>query len=145
MRILLDETAPQAITGVLRSLLPGHTVDHVEDLGWRGRTDHALLQAAGEAGYEVIVVAEGNQLRDPAACRAIERSGLHHVRFPHDAGRGLSGVGRAMASLIAAMPGMVAALERAGGQRLVRVRGVSQQGRFTVTDPAAGPPEDWPR
>lgn len=145
MKILLDETVPRAVTGVLRSLLPGHTVDHAGDLGWQGRTDHALLPAADEAGYEVIVVADSNQLRDPDACRAIQRSGLHHVRFPHDAGRGLTGLGRAMASLIAAMPGLVAALERADGQRLVRVRGVSPQGRFTVADPAARPPDDWPR
>jgi hypothetical protein len=145
VRILLDETVPRTVTGVLRSVLPAHTVDHAGDLQWLGMTDHDLLLAAAEAGYAVLVTADANQLRDPDACRAIQRSGLHHVRFPRDSGRGLSGLARTMASLMAALPGVIAALEGADGQRLVRVRGVSPRNRYAVTDPGAKPPGAWPR
>jgi hypothetical protein len=145
VRILLDGAVPQTITGVLRSLLPGHEVDHAGDLGWQGMMDRDLLPAAVAAGYEVLVTAEADQLRDPEACRALRQAGLHHVRFPQDTGRGLPGLARAMASLIAAMPALVAALDGAAGQRLVRIRGISPQGRFAVTDPAVRPPSGWPR
>jgi len=54
MLVLLDENLPQK----LRLLLSGHDVRTTGYQGWSGLTNGALLKAAEEAGFEVLVTAD---------------------------------------------------------------------------------------
>jgi hypothetical protein len=53
-RVLLDENLPQN----LRLLLPGHTVVTVAYQGWAGLSNGALIAAAEQAGFEVMITAD---------------------------------------------------------------------------------------
>lgn len=46
MRLLLDEDVPVQLLEPLRHLLPGHLVDHVQAIGWKGKKDLFLLTDA---------------------------------------------------------------------------------------------------
>lgn len=39
MKLLLDEDVPKQLLEPLRHLLPNHEVDHVDDLGWKGKKE----------------------------------------------------------------------------------------------------------
>jgi hypothetical protein len=81
-------------------------------------------------------------LDDPAECRLIRRSKMHHVRFRQ--GEGIRGLGASVASVIVAMPQVVAELESADGQRLVRIDGINPvTRRHTTIDPKVSPPAYW--
>ena len=54
MKIILDESVPQK----LRLLIEGHTVVTVAFQGWSGLKNGALLTAAEEAGYELLITAD---------------------------------------------------------------------------------------
>ena len=54
MLVLLDENLPQR----LRLLLHGHEVRTVAYQGWTGLVNGALLRAAEQAGFEVLVTAD---------------------------------------------------------------------------------------
>ena len=54
MLTLLDENLPHS----LRRLLKGHDVRTAAHQGWAGLTNGALLKAAEDAGFEVIVTAD---------------------------------------------------------------------------------------
>ncbi|MSV31957.1 MAG: hypothetical protein EXQ57_05495 [Bryobacterales bacterium] len=54
MLTLLDENLPHS----LRRLLKGHDVRTAAYQGWAGLTNGALLKAAEDAGFEVIVTAD---------------------------------------------------------------------------------------
>ena len=56
MLVLLDENLPHR----RRLLLTGHEVRTVAYQGWVGLTNGALLQAAEEAGFHVMVTADRN-------------------------------------------------------------------------------------
>src|SRR5258705_10842471 len=55
MKILLDECTPH----VLKRLLTGFEVTTVQDLGWAGITNGALLQLA-EGNYYVLITTDQN-------------------------------------------------------------------------------------
>jgi hypothetical protein len=52
--VLLDENLPQN----LRLLLTGHTVMTVAYRGWAGMSNGALIAAAEEAGFDVMITAD---------------------------------------------------------------------------------------
>jgi hypothetical protein len=56
MLVLLDENLPHT----LRLLITGHDVRTVDFQGWKSFTNGALLQAAEDAGFEVILTADKN-------------------------------------------------------------------------------------
>jgi predicted nuclease of predicted toxin-antitoxin system len=56
MRVLLDECLPRRL---LREL-PGHEVRTVQELGWAGTKNGALLRRAVADGFEVFVTVDRN-------------------------------------------------------------------------------------
>jgi hypothetical protein len=56
VRILLDESVPVQV----RNGLPGQDVSTVSELGWKGRENGELLDAAERAGFDVLVIADKN-------------------------------------------------------------------------------------
>lgn len=54
MKILLDESVPQK----LRLLIEGHSVVTVAFQGWSGLKNGALLAAAEEAGFDLLITAD---------------------------------------------------------------------------------------
>jgi predicted nuclease of predicted toxin-antitoxin system len=142
VKILLDENVPIQTLDLLSRVLRGHEVDHVDRIRWKGKKDSFLLPDAASAGYDVLVTKDSNQLEDPAECRLIRRSKIHHVRFRQ--GEGIRGLGAAVASVIVAMPQVVTELEAADGQRLVRIEGINPvKRRHTTIDPKVNPPAYW--
>jgi len=143
VRLLLDENVPVQLLQALSCVLPAHEVDHIDDLGWKGKKDRFLLPDAAAAGYEAIVTIDRRQLDDPEELKAIRLSGLHHVTFTQ--AQGVSGLARSIASLIAAIPSIVVELVAADGQRLVRVRALKTGRRHDTIDPRKDPPPYWKR
>ena len=56
MKVLLDECVPVQV----RAALVGHDVATIDRLGWKGRENGDLLNAAEKAGFEVLVIADKN-------------------------------------------------------------------------------------
>ncbi|MQA64104.1 MAG: hypothetical protein GEU86_22215 [Actinophytocola sp.] len=144
MRILLDADTPIQILPLMRHTLRGHRVDHVHDLGWSRKKDRPLLRDAAQARYQLFLTNDSNQLNDPDECREIKKSRMHHVRYAHRHA-GLAGLALAIGAIVAAMPGVVAHLEAANGQLLVRINGLdpTPSRRFDVQDPKTSPPRYW--
>jgi hypothetical protein len=142
VKLLLDENVPLQTLDLLSRVLRGHEVDHVDRIRWKDKKDAFLLPDASSAGYDVFITKDSNQLDDPAECRLIRRTRLHHVRFRQHAG--IQGLGAAVASVIVAMPMVVTELGQADGQRLVRIEGLNLlRRRHTTIDPAKQPPAYW--
>jgi hypothetical protein len=147
VNLLLDENVPVQALPVLQRTLRGHQVDHVDSLDrrgtrWKGKKDRQLLPDAGTAGYEVFVTKDSNQLADPVETRLIKQSGIHHVRFQQD--EGVAGYARAVGALVAAMADVVAELDTASGQRLVRIVKLDpKKRRHETVDPDIDPPSYW--
>lgn len=76
--------------------------------------------------------------------RAIRDSGLHHIRYRHDARRGLDGLAFAMGSVLAGIRPVMNDLDDTDGQRLVLIRAVTPGKRHDITDPRVDPPPYWP-
>lgn len=55
-RILLDE----GVSVGLRRHLTGFSVEVVAEIGWAGRTNGDLIEAAEQAGFEIMVTADQN-------------------------------------------------------------------------------------
>ena len=55
-RILLDENVPLG----LRRLLKNHEVWHVRDTSWAGLSNGALIAAAEQAGFDILITADRN-------------------------------------------------------------------------------------
>lgn len=55
-RILLDEGVPIDV----RTLVTGFHVEAVPEVGWAGLTNGDLIQAAEEAGFEVMITCDQN-------------------------------------------------------------------------------------
>ncbi|HUY51688.1 MAG TPA: hypothetical protein VMV92_39305 [Streptosporangiaceae bacterium] len=144
MRVLIDEDTAVQLIEPLRHLLIRHQVDHVSKIKWKGKKDRNVLPDAKGAGYDVIITRDRNQLMDPDECDAIKRSGLHHVRYAQRR-EGTEGLGLALGAIIAAMPMVMAALERASGQQLVHIAGLDPNRRYEMTDPKKDPPRYWRR
>jgi len=144
MQLLLDEDAPVQLLDSLRRLLPEHRVDHVQDLGWKGKKDRFLLRDASRRGYDALLTNDSAQLDDADESRAIRDSGLHHIRYRQDTRRGLDGLALAMASVLAALRGIMREPDAADGQRLVEVQAIQPGKRHRLTDPRTDPPRYWP-
>ena len=147
MRVLIDEDTAVQLLEPLRHLLLKHQVDHVSGIRWKGKKDRNVLPDAKRAGYHVIITRDRSQLTDPDECDLIKRSGLHHVRYEQRV-QGAYGLALAVGAVIAAMPMVMQDLEKADGQRLVRISALSADPhrRYTITDPRKDPPSKyWPR
>ena len=143
LRVLLDEQVPAVLLRVLPTVARGHEFRHVHELGWASKKDVQLFRDASKAGFDVVVTADMRQLDDPDETTAIKRSKIHHVRYMQK--DGLAGLALAVASVTAAMPGLLRALEELGSQHLVAIKGLSgaPTDRFEVTNPATDPPRYW--
>lgn len=144
MKLLLDEDVPVQLVEPLRHLLRDHTVDHVENLGWKGKKDLFLLSDAGSKGYDAFLTNDSGQLDDPGESAAIKKSGIHHIRYQQNTKLGIDGLALAMGSVIAGIRQVFADLGTADGQRLVLIQGITPGKRHKTIDPALNPPRYWP-
>jgi hypothetical protein len=148
MRVLLDEDVPKPLLPALQRVLAGHDVVHVDDLHWKSKKDVNLLADAAGRGFDAIVTNDSKQLDDAEECRAIRDSGLHHIRYRQQTGRGegggLNGLALAMGAILAAMRQIVRDLESADGQRLVLIHEIRNERRHDLIDPKLEPPAYWP-
>ncbi len=143
MKLLLDQDVPEPLTSVLRHILREHTVQHVYEAGWGGKTDRNLFRDAPRRQFNVILTNDLQQLNDPDECRAIQRSGLHHIRY--ELSDGLDGLALACGAICAAIRPVTVALSAAPSQRLVRIVSLSTtRKRYEITNPATDPPTYWP-
>ncbi|MGH3889371.1 MAG: DUF5615 family PIN-like protein [Pseudonocardiaceae bacterium] len=145
MKLLLDEDVPVQLVEPLRRLLREHQVDHVQDLGWKGKKDHFLLPDASGKGYDALITNDSAQLDSVEETRAIRDSGMHHIRYRHDTRRGIDGLALAMAAVMAAIRPVVRELDDADEQRLVEIQAILPTKRHQITDPRVDPPPYWPR
>ena len=135
MRVLVDEAVPvQVLAGL--SLNRPHEFDHVNDLQWKGRGDLDLFRGAVARRYDAILTLDVNQLSAPEEWRALRRSGLHHISLQQGrSARGIVGLARVIASIIVAMPYVLAELEAADGQRIVELTLLAARSRHEAFDP----------
>ena len=56
MKILLDANTPAPLARFLR----GHEVVRADELGWQGLENGALLDAAGQAGFDLLLTCDQN-------------------------------------------------------------------------------------
>jgi hypothetical protein len=135
MRVLVDEAMPVQVLAPLR-LNKGHSFDHVEELGWKGKADSSLFREAAAKGYEAILTLDISQLESVDESRALRRSKLHHIGIQQGrSAQGVRGMARVVASVIAAMPYVLEDLLAANGQRVVELRLFSAARRHEVFDP----------
>lgn len=142
MRVLLDEDTPIQLLQVLRHILPRHSVEHLTQLHWSGKKDHAVLADARSRGYDVFLTNDCAQLDDPDETDAIKRAKIHPVRYGQRH-PGMEGLGLALGAVIAAMPSIMVSLGNADRQQLVRVAGIDPRRRFDMVDPVVDPPRYW--
>jgi hypothetical protein len=135
LQVLVDEGMPVQLLEPLR-LNRGHQFDHIDGLRWKGRLDQRLFRDAAGRGYDTILTLDVNQLSDADECRALRRSGLHHISLQQGRSvRGVKGTARVIASVIAAMPYVLEDLHEADGQRIVELSLFSAARRHAVFDP----------
>lgn len=135
MRVLVDEGMPVQVLAPL-GCNRGHEFEHVETLKWKGRQDQSLFDAAAQRGYDAILTLDVNQLSDAGECRALRRSGLHHISLQQGRTvRGTKGVARVIASVVAAMPYVLDDLSDVDGQRIVELALFAAARRHEVYDP----------
>lgn len=143
MRILLDENVPVQAQPALERTLRDHEVAHVESIRWKGKLDEFLLPDAAKKGFHVFVTKDQNQLNDPEQTALIRKSNMHHVRFVQGS-RGVSDYAKAVGCLVAAMYDVMAELQSADGQRLVRIAQLDpNKRRHETTNPKTHPPPYW--
>jgi hypothetical protein len=74
--------------------------------------------------------------------RCDQEVGLHHITY--ELRDGLDGLAMAGASILAAIRDVMAALEAAPGQRIVRITSVSPRRKaFEIRNPATDPPSPY--
>jgi hypothetical protein len=135
MRLLLDEGMPVQLLEPLRLNSP-HQVQHVDELRWKGKQDANLFRDTATRGFDALVVLDVDQLADPDLCRALKASGLHHISLRQGRRvKGKTGVARVIASLVVAMPYILANLETIAEQRLVEVTLLATGARHETLDP----------
>ncbi|MEV6984230.1 hypothetical protein AB0M95_23655 [Sphaerisporangium sp. NPDC051017] len=145
MRLLLDENVPKPLRQVITAFVLNQEIVHLLDLpGWSGTRDESLYPRAVNEGFQVILTNDGKQMQRPREVAAIKASGLHRIEYPHKHA-GLAGMGIAIATVAAGLPGALALLEEADGQRLITLRGVdpTPRSRMQVIDPKIAPPKFW--
>jgi hypothetical protein len=135
MRLLLDEGMPVQLLEPLRRNSP-HQFQHVDELGWKGKQDANLFRDTATRDFAALVVLDVDQLVDPDLCRALKASGLHHISLRQGRRvKGKTGVARVIASLVVAMPYILADLEEVDEQRLVEVALLTAGARHETLDP----------
>jgi predicted nuclease of predicted toxin-antitoxin system len=135
VRLLVDEGVPVQVMEPLRRNR-GHEFTHVTELGWSGRKDAALFATAARRGFDGIVVLDVDQLVEPAEWRSLRASALHHISLRQGRTvRGATGVARVLASLIVAMPYVLAELSALAEQRIVEISLLSASARHESFDP----------
>jgi PIN like domain len=142
MRVLLDEDVPVPLIKLVRHLLKGHDVDHVEEIGWKGKTDVNIYKDARARGYDVVITNNIRQLNDPDECDAIKKSGRHVVLYNMD--DGLQGLALASGAICAAIRPAVEDLAKRTRQHLVRITALAAgKRRYVISDPAQDPPSAY--
>jgi PIN like domain len=139
MEVLVDEAVPVQVIPALR-LNRIHRFDHVNELRWKSKQDQRLFRDAAAKGYEAILTLDVDQLSDAAECRALKRSGLHHISLRQ--GRtvsGVNGTARVIGSIVAAMPYVLDDLNSQDGQRVVELQLLSAARRHETYDPVKEP------
>lgn len=143
MRLLLDEDVPEQVTDVLTHLLRGHSVHHIQQIGWKGKQDIPLFRDA-TGKFDVILTNNHKQLDDPDETAQIKKSGLHHISYGQRVD-GIRGLGLAIGAIVAALPAVMEELAEAQSQRLVKIHGLAPTRRYDIVDPRRDPPRYWPR
>lgn len=81
-----------------------------------------------------------NQLNEAREARALKRAGLHHISLRQGrTAQGIKGTARLIASVVVAMPYVLADLEGAPGQRVVELSLSSAGARHKLLDPLSEP------
>lgn len=146
MKILLDEQVPVPVLDPLQRMLqPTHKIDHVSTIKWTQKLDRHLIPDLKERGYAALVTADLRQLENPDEVTLIYKTKIHHIRY-NQHGKGIHKTASAIATVVAGLPSVVAALEEAPGQRLVSLKLVrSGATQFDMVDPSRTPPSVyWP-
>ena len=141
MKILIDEDVAEPFVAMLVHLLPAHEITSVRACGWSGKKDVPLYADAAHRGFNVLVSANHHQLLIPDEVRAIRKSKMHVVHY--EQADGISGLGRTAGGLLAAIVPIIAELDSARSQLLVRIPCISARKRHEVTDPRKNPPAYW--
>ncbi len=142
MKLLLDEDVPMPLVPLLRRLLQDHEVEHVNDVGWRGKADVRIYPDAAKRGFDAILTNDMSQFNDPGECDAIKRSHLHHITYELD--EGLDGLALACAAICASIRDVLVELSTADTQRIVRLQGVARgHKRHSISDPSIDPPSPY--
>ncbi len=139
--MLIDEDVADPFVAMLVHLLPAHEIISVRELGWSGKKDVPLYADAAKRRFNVMVSANHHQLLIPDEVRAIRKSRMHVVHY--EQADGISGLGRTAGGLLAAIVPVIAELDSARSQLLVRIPCISARKRHQVTDPLKNPPEYW--
>jgi hypothetical protein len=135
MRVLVDEGMPVQVIASLR-LNRRHEFDHVDELGWKGKPDVQLFADAAAHGYDAVLTLDLSQLDSFDESRALRRSGLHHIGIQQGrSAQGMRGMARVIASVVVAMPYVLADLDTADGQRIVELTLLAATRRHEVLDP----------
>lgn len=135
MLCLLDEGMPVQLLEPLRRNF-GHTFDHVERVGWKGKQDRFLFHDARQRGYEALVALDVDQLADPDECKRLKDSGLHHISLRQGSRvQGRKGTARLIASVVVSMPYVLEDLDGVTAQRVVEIALLSGARRHEVFDP----------
>ncbi|WP_433164459.1 hypothetical protein [Kribbella sp. CA-247076] len=148
MKLLLDEDVPEPLLPLTSHLLrrpgPGHVVEHIASLGWKGKKDRSLYRDAAERKFDAILTNDIRQLVNPDECKAIQKSGLHYISYELD--DGLDGLALASAAICAAIRPVMAELSSVSTQRVVRIHRVARaRRRYDISNPATDPPSKyWP-
>ncbi len=142
MKVLLDEDVPVPLIKLVRHILKGHTVHHVYELGWKGKSDVNIYKDARARGYDVVITNNIRQLSDPDECDAIKKSRKHLVLYNMD--NGLQGLALASGAICAAIRPVVDDLATRNRQHLARITGLaSSKRRYAISDPAQDPPSAY--
>jgi len=141
VKILIDEDVAEPFVAMLVHLLPAHEITSVRACGWSGKKDVPLYGDAAHRGFNVLVSANHHQLLIPDEVRAIRKSKMHVVHY--EQADGISGLGRTAGGLLAAIVPVIAELDSARSQLLVRIPCISARKRHEFTDPRKNPPAYW--
>jgi hypothetical protein len=142
MKLLLDEDVPVPLIKLVRHILKGYVVDHINEIGWKGKSDVNLYKDARMRGYDVVITNNIRQLNDPDECDAIKKSRRHLVLYNMDSG--LQGLALASGAICAAIRPVVEDLATRDRQHLVRITGLAaSKKRYAISDPAQDPPSAY--
>lgn len=133
MRFLFDENMTLGLVKNLASVAPWHDFSHVTDEGLRGTEDVNLLPRISRIGFDAIITDDRRQLGRPDEKKAILDSGLHWITLRRSNVEGFHGVAAETASLSAAFPHILDALEKADQQLKIVIKGVQRERTQRIT------------